>query len=104
MRVHLDAFSAGDLEAMLATLDPTATFTSGGSVVDPSDLPDFFGWAIRELAPTMTVVSLLADGDRAACEFVESLTLDGTRQHLRRAFYRVVDGLIIEVKVYDERT
>jgi len=104
VRAHLEAFSAGDLDRMLATLAPTAHFQSGSTVVDPAEFAEFFGWAIREILPRMQLDTLLVDGDRVACQFVESVTLDGERKHLNRAaFYRVVDGLITSVHVYDER-
>jgi ketosteroid isomerase-like protein len=104
VRAHLDAFSAGDLDRMLATLAPRAHFMSGTTVVDPAQFPDFFGSAIRELSPRMHVDDVLVDGDRVACQFIESITADGRRQHLSRAaFYRVADGLITWAKVYDER-
>jgi uncharacterized protein len=104
VRDHLEAFSVGDLDRMLATLAPAAYFQSGTTVVDPAEFPEFFGWAIRAIAPRMDVGDVLVDGDRVACQFVESVTLDGQRQQLNRAaFYRVADGLITWAKVYDER-
>ena len=104
VRAHLDAFSAWDLQGMLATLAPTAHFVSGATLVAPAEFPEFFGWAIREISPAMQIDNLLVDCDQVACEFIESITLDGKRKHLRRAaFYRVRDGLITSAKVYDER-
>lgn len=89
---------------MLATLAPEAHFVSGGDVVDPIDFREFFGWAIRALAPTMEVLDVLVDGDRVACQFIETITVDGARQVLSRAaFYRVADGVITDANVYDER-
>jgi ketosteroid isomerase-like protein len=104
VRAHLDAFSRGDLDGLLATLAPTALFTSGTTLVDPAEFREFFGWAIREISPAIRIETLVADGDRVACQFVESITRDGARHHLNRAaFYRVADGSITSVKVYDER-
>ena len=104
VRAHLGAFSAGDLDRTLATLAPTAHFVSGTTVVNPSEFPEFFGWAMREISPTMQLDNVLVDGDRVACQFVESVTVGGERRHLNRAaFYRVHDGLITAAKVYDER-
>lgn len=104
VRAHLDSFSAGDLVRMLATLAPDAFFLSGTTVVEPHDFPDFFGWAMRELDPRMELVSLVVEGEQVAGEFIESVTVDGQRQHLHRAaFYRVVDGLITSATVYDQR-
>jgi ketosteroid isomerase-like protein len=104
VRAHLDAFSAGKLDRMLATLAPTAHFSSGTTSVDPSEFAEFFGWAIRELSPAIRIDNLLVDGDQVACQFVESITVDGERRRLNRsAFYRVSGGQITSVKVYDER-
>lgn len=87
---------------MLATLDPAATFATGTTLVDPAEFAEFFGWAMRELKPSMSITSLVSVGDQAACEFIESVTINDERQHLRRsAFYRVANGLITEARVYD---
>lgn len=103
VRDHLDAFSCGSLDRMLATLAPAAMFVSGGTTVDPAAFSEFFGGAIRELAPRIQIDTLLVDGEQVACQFTESLTMDGERQHLSRAaFYRVCSGLITSVRVYDE--
>ena len=104
VRAHLEAFSAGDLDGMLATIGVAAHFRSGATVVDPGEFAEFFGWAIRELTPRMRIDTLLVDGDQVACQFVESVTVDGQRRQLRRAaFYRVAGGLITSAEVYDQR-
>lgn len=104
VRAHLDAFSAGDLARMLATLAPSARFVTGRTAVEPAEFAEFFGWAIREISPRMQIENLLVDGDQVACQFIESITVDGKQQHLSRAaFYRVEDGRIASVHVYDER-
>ena len=104
VRAHLAAFSSGNLPAMLATMAPDAVFVSGTTLVAPQDFQEFFGWAMREIDPLMTVTNLVESGRHVACEFVESVTLDGERKHLNRAaFYTVDDDLIASAKVYDER-
>ena len=104
VRGHLEAFSARDLPAMLATMAPDAVFASGRTLVPPAEFEEFFGWAMRELNPTMEITRLVADGADVACEFVESVTMDGARQHLKRAaFYTVHGAVITSAKVYDER-
>lgn len=101
---HLEAFSAGDLPATLATMAPDAVFATGTTLVDPRDFEEFFGWAMREIRPTMKITNLVVDGRHVACQFIESVTLDGQRRHLdRAAFYTVDDDLITSAKVYDER-
>lgn len=104
VRAHLTAFSDRDLPAMLATLAPDAVFTTGTTTVDPAEFAEFFGWAMREIDPTMTITGVVADGRDVACQFVEDVTFDGERRHLNRAaFFTVDDGLITSAKVYDER-
>lgn len=104
VRAHLAAFAAGALDALLDTLAPDASFATGATVVPPAEWPEFFGWAMRELDPAVQITSLVAADGVVACEFVESITRDGQREHLTRAaFYRVEGGLITRVQVYDLR-
>jgi ketosteroid isomerase-like protein len=104
VQAHLEAFSSGDLPAMLATMAPDPVFVTGTSLVDPKEFADFFGWAIRELDPTMRITKIISDERNVACQFIESVTLDGERRHLNRAAFYSVDGAVItSAKVYDER-
>jgi hypothetical protein len=104
VRAHLEAFSGRDLPAMLATLASDATFVSGTTLVAPEEFEEFFGWAMREIDPTVTISNLIVDGPRVACEFVESVTIDGERRDLNRAaFYTIRGDVICTAKVYDER-
>lgn len=104
MPAHLEAFSAGDLRTTLATMAPGAVFVTGTTLVAPEDFEDFFGWAMRELRPIMKITNLVVDGPRVACQFVESVTLDGRRRELERAAFYTVDGDVISsAKVYDLR-
>lgn len=89
---------------MLATLAPDAVFVTGTTLVAPQDFQEFFGWAMREIDPIMKITNLVVDGRHVACEFVESVTLNGERKQLNRAaFYTVDGGVITSAKVYDER-
>lgn len=104
MLAHLKAFSSHNLPAMLATMAPDAVFVSGMTLVAPQDFEEFFGWAMREIDPAVEITNLVADGGNVACEFVESVTLDGQRQRLSRAaFYTVESALITSARVYDSR-
>lgn len=104
VQTHLEAFNSRDLPGMLATLSPDAVFVTGKTPVDPQDFEEFFGWAMREIDPTMAITNLVVDGGSVACEFLESVTLDGQRRHLTRAAFYTVDGdVITSAKVYDER-
>ena len=98
VRRHLEAFGRGDLDDMLSTLAPDATFRTGSTLVPPNEFAEFLGWAMRELHPAMRIESLLTDADRVACRFIE--TIDG-RDLYRAAFFRVHDGLITSADVYD---
>ena len=89
---------------MLATMAPDAVFVTGTTLVAPHDFEEFFGRAIRDLGPTMKITNVIVDGRRVACQFIESVNLDGQRRHLdRAAFYTVDGGVITSAKVYDER-
>jgi hypothetical protein len=104
VQAHLNAFSSRDLPAMIATMAPDAVFVTGTTLVAPEDFEEFFGCAMREIGPTMKITNLVVDGSRVACEFVESVTLEGHRKHLNRAaFYTVEDDVITSATVYDER-
>jgi ketosteroid isomerase-like protein len=104
VQAHLQAFSSGDLPAVLATMAPDAEFVTGTTFVDPEEFADFFGWTMRELDPSVQIATVVLDDRTVACQFVESVTLDGERRHLNRAaFYRVDNGVITSAKVYDER-
>ncbi len=104
VRAHLEAFGGRDLPAMLATMAPDAVFVTGKTLVAPGEFEEFFGWAMRALDPTLQITSLVVESERVACEFVESVTVDGRRQRLNRAaFYTVNGDVITTAKVYDER-
>ncbi len=104
VRAHLDAFSARDLAAMLATMASDATFVTGTTTIPPDEFEEFFGWAMREIEPTVTMTNLVMDDNQVAAEFIESVTIDGVRRHLNRAaFYTIRDHVICNAKVYDER-
>lgn len=102
VRTHLGAFSDGDLPGMLVTLAPDAVFTTGTTTVPPAEFEEFFGWAMREIDPMMTITTVVADGRRVACQFVEEVTSNGERRRLdRAAFFTVDNGLITSARVYD---
>lgn len=89
---------------MLATMAPDAAFRTGTTLVDPHDFEEFFGWAMRELHPTVKITNLVVDGSLVACQFIESVTVDGQRRDLdRAAFYTVDDDVITSATVYDLR-
>src|ERR1700722_2161252 len=98
---HLAAFTSGDLTELLATLAADAVFVSGTTLITPSDFAEFFGWAIREIQPRIRLQSVVSEAGNVACQFVETVTVEGQQRQLNRAaFYTVADGLISSVKVY----
>jgi uncharacterized protein len=104
VRRHLDAFNAGDLDALMAGFTDDAVWITGTTAVrGRADLTAFFSAAISELAPALTVQDLFADGDRAACQMNETLTVRGEARTVSiAAFYQLRDGRIASAKVYRE--
>jgi uncharacterized protein len=101
---HIEAFNSRDLEALMAGFSEDATWITGSdSFSGVAALQQLFASAFSELAPRLHVESLLAQGDRVACELREDYSADGARRtdHIA-GFYRVEDGLITAVKIYRE--
>ncbi|HEU5243389.1 MAG TPA: nuclear transport factor 2 family protein [Gaiellaceae bacterium] len=101
---HIDAFNARDLDALMAGFSGDATWATGSdSFRGAADLEELFASAFAELSPRLHVESLLAQGDRVACELREDYLVDGARRtdHIA-GFYRVEAGLITSVKIYRE--
>ena len=62
-----------------------------------------FGDAFAGLDPTLAIESILADGDRVACEPREEfLVADISRVEHIAGFFRVEAGLITDAKIYRE--
>jgi ketosteroid isomerase-like protein len=101
---HIAAFNAHDRERVLAGLAPDAVWITGTDTVTGraalADLFDDWLWSTR---PALRPVSVLVEGDRAAAQIVESMTVDGQRRDFGIAvFFDVADGLITRAKVYRE--
>jgi len=104
VRRHVDAFDAGDLDALLACFAADATWVTGADGFRGHDeLRELFAGAFAALRPRLHVDVLLVDGDRVACELREDLVVDGAARtdHIA-GFYRVDDGLIAAAKIYRE--
>jgi uncharacterized protein (TIGR02246 family) len=104
IRRHVDAFNAHDLDALLDCFADDATWVTGTDHFrGKTELESLFAGAFRALAPTLTVVGMLVDGDRVACELREDYTVDGrARSDHIAGFYRVADGRIVSAKIYRE--
>lgn len=101
---HVDAFNTRDLDALMAGFTDDAVWITGTTVVRGRvKLAAFFSAAMADVAPTLTVESLLVDGERAACQLTETVTLRGDkRTFFIAAFYGFRDGRIVSAKVYRE--
>jgi len=101
---HLDAFNAHDLDALMAGFTDDAVWITGTTVVrGRADLTAFFSAAMSGVSPTLTVESLLVDGERAACQLTETLTVrNKEKTFFIAAFYGFRDGRIAAAKVYRE--
>ena len=107
------AFNAGDWEGMLACLseDVAHDINQGGRVTGKAAFRDFLGHMERCYRERLEDIVVMANGDRAAAEFVvhgEYLSTDeglpeatGQRYVLPAgAFFEVSGGLISRVTVY----
>ena len=105
VRAHIAAFNARDLDTVLSHFADDAVFSTGQDVlVGRRAIRGLFAGAFE--APFEAALELRAavvQGDTAACELVETLTLRGASTELALAgFYVVRDGLLGRVKVYRE--
>jgi ketosteroid isomerase-like protein len=101
---HLAAFNAHDTDRVLAGLAPDAVWITGRDVATGrAALAEVFDDWLWSLRPQLATVNLIADGDTAAAELREQLTVDGaTREYAIAAFFNVRDGLITHAKIYRE--
>lgn len=104
VRRHVRAFNDHDLEALLNGLTEDGVWITGRTTArGRAELADLFGPAMAELAPTLTVRTLLAGDGHVACELTEALTIGGSRQTVPIAgFYDVADGRISGARIYRE--
>ena len=104
LQAHLDAFNARDLDALMAGFAADAVWRTGtDTATGRPELAELFGWAMANILPVLTLSSLVAEGDLAACELTETLTHEGVTSAVPIAgFYRFRDGLIVSATVYRE--
>jgi len=103
IRDHVAAFNAQDLPRLLAGLADDVVWRTGQDTFQGHDeLATLFSEAFSAIAPSLTIRSLLVDEDRAACEMVERMTVDGAvREDFIAGFYRVnAEGVITTAKIY----
>jgi uncharacterized protein len=101
---HVAAFNAHDTPRLLAGLSADAVWITGhDTAVGRSALAELFDDRLWSLDPHLETIRLAVDGETAAAELRESLTVDGTRRQFSiAAFLTVTDGLITRGKVYRE--
>ena len=104
VRLHVDAFNARDLDALMACFTEDALWVTGTSIVrGHGELTGLFAGALTELLPTLVIRDLLVEGDRAACELTETLTVAGEeRTYFIAGFYRLRGDRIASAKIYRE--
>ncbi|MEV0569275.1 SAM-dependent methyltransferase [Dactylosporangium sp. NPDC050588] len=104
VRRHVDAFNARDLDALMAGFTEDALWITGTSIArGRGELAELFAGAMTGLLPTLVVQDLIADGDRAACQMTETLTVAGEeRIFFIAGFYQLRDGHIASAKIYRE--
>ncbi|MFJ6217099.1 nuclear transport factor 2 family protein [Streptomyces sp. NPDC092296] len=101
---HVRAFNDRDVDALIGGFTEDACWITGSTTVrGRAELTELFSGAMSGLLPTLVVRSLLADADRAACQLVETLTVDGEEVICSIAgFYEFRDGRIASAKIYRE--
>lgn len=106
VRAHVDAFNAGDVDALMAGFADDAVFVTGDHmVVGSRGLRTMFSAALANLSPSMQLQATVVQRDVVACELTEQLTVEGSEFVFSlAAFYTVRRGQIVRVKVYREGT
>ena len=104
VRAHVDAFNAGDVDALMAGFADDAIFVTGDHVVvGARGLRAMFSDALANLSPRMQLRASVVQHGVVACELTESLTVEGAQfDFALAAFYTVRRGQIVRVKVYRE--
>lgn len=101
---HLEAFNEHSTERLLAGFTADAVWATGRDTCrGRSQLAGLFDAGLWELNPSLTLSTLLCDGDAVAVELLEELEVDGERRRFAiAAFFQIRDGLIHAAKVYRE--
>lgn len=88
----------------MAGFTDDAVWVTGTSIARGHDeLAELFDRAMAGLLPTLVIQDLLADGDRVACQMIETLTVAGEEGTFFIAgFYRLDGAHIASAKIYRE--
>jgi hypothetical protein len=77
--------------------------TGSDRVAGRTALAELFDEWLWSTSPSLETLSLLVDGERAAAQLRETMTVDGeVREFIIAVFFEVSDGLISFGKVYRE--
>jgi uncharacterized protein len=106
VHAHVEAFNIDDLDGLVAGFSEDAVFATGEHlVVGRRGIRALFGEALRELDATLELRTAVVQGETAACELTERITLRGvTHEFHLAAFYTVRGGVIARAKIYREGT
>jgi uncharacterized protein (TIGR02246 family) len=101
---HVAAFNAHDTGRLLAGFSEDAEWVTGQDrFVGRTALAQLFEPGLWSLAPNLLVQRVVVDGDAAAVQLTETLTVDGELGGFDIAvFFEFADGLIHRAKVYRE--
>ena len=101
---HVDAFNAHDRPRLLDGLATDVVWTTGADTFrGVSSLADVFADSLWAMQPSLNITDLLVDGDRAAAQMLEVLTVDGQqRRFMIACFFDIRAGRIHGAKVYRE--
>lgn len=103
VRAHVEAFNAKELDAVVAGFAEDAVFAAEADlVVGARALRGFFGEAFANHAEArLEILRSVIQGDTAACELRETITVDGQYLELDlAAFFTVRGGVLVRVRVY----
>lgn len=103
---HVAAFTAHYPARLLAGLAEDVVWSTGRDrLAGRATMAELFDDGLWALGPLLAVDRLLVDGDSAAAELTEVLTVDGVVHRFPiAAFFTVRAGLLTRVTVYREGT
>ena len=104
VRRHIDAFNTHDLDALMACFSSDASWTTGTDRFQgAAALRTLFAGAFEALSPRLSLLNLLVQGDKVACELREDYSAEGVdRADHIAGFFRVEAGRITAAKIYRE--
>lgn len=103
VEAHLDAFNRADLDAVMAGFADDAVFTVGDqTAIGARAIRSLFADSFAQpVAARLELARDVVDGDTAACELTEHLTVGGVTHTIEvAAFYTVRRGRLARVRIY----